>query len=108
VNTTVPIVKISGLEVGSLYRFFVVSHNQKGSSLPSSIIKLNVSAAAWQGIPISGASSPPHILSLDGRSPTGLTFSWNPPAISHPEDLLKYRYTKQKMPLKLVKCFCTS
>jgi len=91
VNTTVPVVKIDGLEIGSLYRFFVVSRNQKGSSLPSSIITLNVSAAAWQGIPIPGATSPPHILSLNSRSPTGLKFSWNPPAISHPEDLLQYR-----------------
>ena len=93
------------MEVGSLYRFFVVSHNQKGSSLPSSIIKLNVSAAAWQGIPISGASSPPHILSLDARSPTWLKFSWNPPAISHPEDLLKYRWIEMAMPVKVVRCF---
>jgi hypothetical protein len=91
VNTTVPIIKISGLEVGRLYSFFVASKNQKGSSLPSSIVTLNVSAAAWQGRAIFGASSPPHILSLDDKAPTDLTFSWNPPAISHPEDLIKYR-----------------
>ena len=90
-NTTVPIIKISGLEVGRLYSFYVASKNQKGSSLPSSIVSLIVSTAAWQGRAIIGASSPPHILSLDDKSPTDLTFSWNPPAISHPEDLIKYR-----------------
>ena len=42
-----------------------------------------VSTAAWQGRVIIGVSSPPHILSLDDKSPTDLTFSWNPPAISH-------------------------
>ena len=89
--TAVPLVKIDNLEVGKIYRFFVVSHNDKGTSLPSSLVTLNVSSLAWNGSHIQGATSPPHLLELNSRSTTWLQFTWNPPAISHPEDMLKYR-----------------
>ena len=92
INTTVPIVKIPNLETGKKYRFFVVSRNEKGTSLPSSIITLTVSSEGWTGKPIEGASSPPHLLEVESHSATWLQFAWNPPAITHPEDLLKYRY----------------
>ena len=48
INSNMPFVKISDLEVGKLYRFFVVARNDHGSSLPSAIITLNVSSAAYQ------------------------------------------------------------
>lgn len=91
-NTTVPIVKISDLSVGKKYQFFAVSRNSKGTSLPSSIITLNASAESWSTKdPIRGAPSPPHLLAVESHSATWLQFTWNPPAISHPEDVLKYR-----------------
>ena len=84
--------KIPNLETGKKYKFFVVSRNEKGTSLPSSIITLNVSAEGWSGKPIEGSSSPPHLLEVESHSATWLQFAWNPPAITHPEDVLKYRY----------------
>ena len=38
-----------------------------------------------------GASSPPHLLEVASHSATWLKFTWNPPAISHPEDRIIYR-----------------
>jgi len=74
-----------------MYRFFVVARNDLGTSLPSSIVTLNVSSAAYNTNQKNGATSPPHQLELDSRSTTWLEFTWNPPAISHPEDVLLYR-----------------
>jgi len=91
INTEVPLVKIDGLDTGKIYRFFVVSRNAKGTSLPSSIVTLNVSSDAWDGKQVQGATSPPHMLELDSRGSTWLEFTWNTPAISHPEDAIKYR-----------------
>lgn len=94
-NTSVPVIKISGLEVARKHSFFVVSRNLAGTSLPSSIITLNTSALAWTGEHqngvVRGASSPPHLLAVESHSATWLQFTWNPPAISHPESVLKYR-----------------
>jgi hypothetical protein len=83
-------VKIPNLETGKKYRFFVVSRNEKGTSLPSSIVTLNVSSEGWTGTPVQGSSSPPHLLAVESHSATWLQFVWNPPAITHPEDVLKY------------------
>jgi len=95
INTKMPFVKVDGLETGKLYRFFVVSRNDMGTSLPSSIVTLNVSSAAYNTNQMSGATSSPHQLELSSRSSTWLEFTWNPPAISHPEDMLLYRiYSK--------------
>jgi len=96
INTKEPLVKIEGLETGKIYRFFVISRNDQGTSLPSSIVTLNVSSDAWNGnwdqLPqYKGATSPPHLLKLDSHAATWLQFTWNTPAISHPEDVLKYR-----------------
>eukprot|EP00092_Neocalanus_flemingeri_P093803 GFUD01119242.1.p1 GENE.GFUD01119242.1~~GFUD01119242.1.p1 ORF type:complete len:1460 (+),score=180.34 GFUD01119242.1:219-4598(+) len=103
INTTVPIVKIPDLETGKKYRFFVVSRNEKGTSLPSSIVTVNVSSESWNGTSISGASSPPHLLEVDSHSATWLQFAWNPPAITHPEDVLKYRLYYQQVSANLSK-----
>ena len=91
VNTTVPIVKITGLQTNQTYRFFVVSRNAAGTSLPSSIVTLNITASGWTGKPVPGAASPPHRLQVESHSATWLQFVWNPPAVSHPEDRLKFR-----------------
>eukprot|EP00090_Calanus_glacialis_P031499 TRINITY_DN5209_c0_g1_i1.p1 TRINITY_DN5209_c0_g1~~TRINITY_DN5209_c0_g1_i1.p1 ORF type:complete len:1460 (-),score=250.05 TRINITY_DN5209_c0_g1_i1:454-4833(-) len=103
INTTVPIVKIPNLETGKKYRFFVVSRNEKGTSLPSSIVTLNVSSEGWTGTPVQGSSSPPHLLAVESHSATWLQFAWNPPAITHPEDVLKYRLYYQQVSANLSK-----
>merc|ERR1719228_81789 len=103
INTTVPIVKIPDLQTGKKYKFFVVSRNQKGTSLPSSIVNLNVSSEAWSGSSIKGASSPPHRLEVESHSATWLQFAWNPPAITHPEDVFKYRLYYQQVSANLSK-----
>ena len=83
---------MTNLETGAFYRFFVVARNAMGTSLPSALLKLNVSAAAWDGQEVAGVVSPPHLLEVEATSATWLQFAWNPPAITHPEDILKYRY----------------
>lgn len=35
-------VEISNLETGTMYNFFVVSHNIHGTSLPSSVLMINI------------------------------------------------------------------
>ena len=53
-NTTAPIIKISSLEVGGVYKFYVVARNENGTSLPSAILTLNMSQQAWNGVTIKG------------------------------------------------------
>jgi len=95
INTTDSRAVVSGLETGGLYRFFVVSRNAQGTSLPSSILRVNVSAAAWgllpKGVVLRGSTSPPHLVEVEAHSATWLQVTWNPPAITHPEDVLRYR-----------------
>ena len=90
VNTNQPMVKVDGLETGRLYSFYVVSRNEKGTSLPSSLLTVNISLAAWTGQAV-GATSPPHLLRLRSESTTSLSLEWNPPSIAHPEDQIRYR-----------------
>ena len=90
VNTNQPMVKVDGLVTGRLYSFYVVSRNDKGTSLPSSLLTVNISLAAWTGQAV-GATSPPHVLRLRSETTTSLSLEWNPPSIAHPEDQLRYR-----------------
>ena len=90
VNTNQPMVKVGGLETGRLYSFYVVASNEKGTSLPSSILTVNISLAAWNGQTV-GATSPPHVLRLRSETTTSLSLEWNPPSIAHPEDQIRYR-----------------
>lgn len=91
INSTLPRATIENLETGKFYRFFVVARNDDGTSLPSSLVRLNVSQDAWDGKSARGTSSPPHLLEVEAHSATWLQFTWNPPAITHPEDVLKYK-----------------
>ena len=90
VNTNLPMVKVEDLVTGRLYSFYVVSRNEKGTSLPSSILTVNISLAAWSGETV-GATSPPHVLRLSSKTTTSLSLEWNPPSIAHPEDQIRYR-----------------
>merc|ERR1719483_496943 len=99
VNTSMSTVKINNLTSGKRYKFFVVSRNDKGTSLPSSILTINITKNnGVQGlVTVMGATSPPHQLAVDGHSATWLLFIWNPPAVSHPEDVIRYRIHYQKI-----------
>ena len=66
-NTTEPMVTVSGLEKDQVYQFFVVGVNGAGRSLPSSVVTVAASMAAWEGR-VEGAPSPPHQLRVDGKS----------------------------------------
>ena len=90
VNTNLAMVKVDGLVTGQLYSFYVVSRNDKGTSLPSSILTVNISLAAWTGQTV-GSTSPPHVLRLSSETTTSLSLEWNPPSIAHPEDQISYR-----------------
>ena len=83
-------VKVEGLDTGKVYSFYVVSRNEKGSSLPSSILTTNISLSAWTGQAVA-SSSPPHVLRLVSTTTTSLTLQWNPPSVAHPQDRLTYR-----------------
>ena len=86
----------------------MITDLMQGTSLPSSVLTINVSAAAWTGA-VLGATSPPHLLTVErrcldcliaaaacvnsdiSRTTTTLELAWNPPAITHPEDQIFYR-----------------
>ena len=57
-NTTAPMMSISNLTKGGIYKFYVVSRNDQGTSLPSSILTLNVSKEAWNGVAVQGRNKP--------------------------------------------------
>ena len=90
INARVDMVKISNLTTNKLYRFYVVSRNSRGTSLPSSLLTLNISLAAWSGHSL-GSSSAPHQLEIISRTTSTLELSWNTPLITHPEDDIIYR-----------------
>jgi hypothetical protein len=49
---------VSGLKTDTKYRFFVIARNVFGTSLPSSVVTVNVSSAAWDGARCRFYSSP--------------------------------------------------
>jgi hypothetical protein len=88
---TSPTVIIAGLETNVKYQFFVISRNEFGTSLPSSVVTLNVSRSSWNGQIVQGKPSAPHGIELVKIGANHLTFAWTAPAISDSEDQLKYR-----------------
>ena len=66
ITSHVPMVKVDNLTNNMIYSFFVVAKNSHGSSLPSSILTLNISLAAWNGATV-GATSPPHMVTIGKR-----------------------------------------
>jgi len=100
VNTTGTMSSIGSLETNMFYTFYVVSRNSYGTSLPTSILKVNVSTEAWEGKYLMSATSPPHLLEVGSKSALWLDLTWNPPVIAHPEDILAYRlYYREIGPL---------
>lgn len=82
---------LKGLETGKLYNIFVVSRNEHGTSLPSSILLINVSTTDLGDKKLAAVTSPPHSLAVSGHSATYVTITWQPPEFSHPSEQLTYR-----------------
>ena len=93
------------LNPNSLYSFYVVSRNSLGSSLPSSVFSLNISSKTWAR---AGASSPPHQLTVEGKTTDSVDLQWNPPAIRHPEDRLSYSVHYQAVANETVSSLVTN
>lgn len=112
--------KLENLETGKIYKIFVVSRNSLGTSLPSSLLLLNITEKSWYTFLIqvlfvfwfhiliylfktffspadigngslTGVTSPPHSLTISSHSANFVTISWQPPEVSHPAERLYYR-----------------
>ncbi|XP_054267567.1 Ig-like and fibronectin type-III domain-containing protein 1 [Macrosteles quadrilineatus] len=81
---------VRGLDRGALYNIFVVSRNEHGTSLPSSLLLINATKTALPEGGITGVTSPPHSLAVSSHSATYVTISWQPPEFSHPAEPIKY------------------
>ncbi|XP_044737933.1 Ig-like and fibronectin type-III domain-containing protein 1 isoform X2 [Chrysoperla carnea] len=90
INTTDTQITIHNLDKTALYHLFVVSQNDHGTSLPSSILVINITKMGI-GSQISGVTSPPHSLAVSSHSATWVTITWQPPEFSHPSELITYR-----------------
>ncbi|XP_074034870.1 Ig-like and fibronectin type-III domain-containing protein 2 isoform X1 [Leptinotarsa decemlineata] len=89
-NATETTATITNLEENKMYQMFVVAVNEYGTSLPSSIIMINLvksDQTKW----VNGVTSPPHSLAVASHSATWVTITWHPPEFSHPLDIVTYR-----------------
>ncbi|XP_063625703.1 Ig-like and fibronectin type-III domain-containing protein 1 isoform X1 [Cydia splendana] len=89
INTTDSMANIENLEVNATYHVFVVAVNEHGTSLPSSMLLINITSNT-QEQSVSGIPSPPHSLSVSSHSATWLTLTWQPPQFSHPDEKISY------------------
>lgn len=112
VNVTEPLAFINGLKSKQLYNFFVLAANEYGTSLPSSILTINITkegtivfflnfyrerlknhflVASASGN-VTAVPSAPQGISVSSRSANFLTISWQHPMLVHPTDRLTYKY----------------
>ncbi|XP_061379093.1 Ig-like and fibronectin type-III domain-containing protein 2 isoform X2 [Danaus plexippus] len=89
INVTETMARIENLEVNSSYHMFVVAVNEHGTSLPSSMLLINITNDA-ENKEVSGIPSPPHSLSVASHSATWLALSWQPPQFSLPDEKISY------------------
>lgn len=87
---------INNLKSKQLYNFFVLAANDHGTSLPSSIITINITKEALSNGTISGVPSAPQGISVTSRSADYITVSWQQPALVHPTDRLTYTFYYRK------------
>ncbi|KAL1497939.1 hypothetical protein ABEB36_008819 [Hypothenemus hampei] len=90
INTTGSYYALTDLEPEATYEVFVVARNEYGTSLPSSIVFIqltNSNESKW----VNAVSSPPHSLAVASHSATWVTISWQPPEFSHPSEQIFYR-----------------
>ncbi|XP_018897907.2 Ig-like and fibronectin type-III domain-containing protein 1 isoform X1 [Bemisia tabaci] len=108
ISTTNTSIEIKSLEKGQLYNIFVISRNQHGTSLPSSVLLINATNQDLNKEGQPGVTSPPHSLAVSGHSANSVTITWQPPELSHPSEQLLYRlYWKEHSESKF-KVFETS
>ncbi|XP_049875990.1 Ig-like and fibronectin type-III domain-containing protein 1 isoform X2 [Pectinophora gossypiella] len=88
-NVTDTLTHIGNLEANSTYHVFVVAVNDHGTSLPSSMLLINITDSG-QEKEVKGIPSPPHSLSVSSHSATWLTLSWQPPQFSQPDEKITY------------------
>ncbi|CAH2043160.1 unnamed protein product, partial [Iphiclides podalirius] len=88
-NVTDTMARIVDLEPNSTYHVFVVAVNKHGTSLPSSMLLLNITDKDSEK-EVSGIPSPPHSLSVSSHSATWLTLTWQPPQFSLPDEKITY------------------
>lgn len=88
-NVTQTMARIEDLEMNSTYHLFVVAVNEHGTSLPSSMLLINITEDI-ENKEVSGIPSPPHSLSVSSHSATWLTLSWQPPQFSLPDEKISY------------------
>lgn len=91
INVTGTRTEINNLTTGATYKFYVVSFNEHGSSVPSSVILVNVSASSFNGTRIPGLLSPPHSLVVATHTSVFVQIVWQPPVFAHPTDKITYR-----------------
>lgn len=94
VNTTGTSTILTNLDKGANYHIFVVARNPHGTSLPSSIVMLNISKDVDMA---QGVTSPPHSLAVSSHSATWVTITWQPPEFSHPSELITYQLYQKPM-----------
>ncbi|KAK6628150.1 hypothetical protein RUM43_001962 [Polyplax serrata] len=95
-NTTKTAVVLKGLETHQTYKIYVISRNNHGTSLPSSILLINVTETDLTNGGIKGIPSAPHSLAVSSHSANWVTISWHPPEFSHFSDAVVYKlYHKQ-------------
>lgn len=90
-NLTDTVAEVGNLKKGMLYNFFVVALNDEGSSLPSSVLTINITDDSSNGSSIAGVASPPHSVVLEAKTATTLTVVWQPPVLALPTDRFKYK-----------------
>ncbi|XP_050529397.1 Ig-like and fibronectin type-III domain-containing protein 1 isoform X2 [Daktulosphaira vitifoliae] len=83
-------IQLNNLESRKLYKIFVISKNAYGTSLPTSILLLNITDTNLNNKKITGVPSPPHSLVISSHSANYVTINWQPPEFSHVSEEIKY------------------
>ncbi|XP_063243751.1 Ig-like and fibronectin type-III domain-containing protein 1 isoform X2 [Bacillus rossius redtenbacheri] len=91
INTTSTVATVDNLVNGVLYNFFVLARSKHGTSLPSSILRINVTDTEVGDRGVASVTSAPHSLAVSAHSAIYVTISWQPPEFSHPAEKLSYR-----------------
>eukprot|EP00095_Tigriopus_kingsejongensis_P012676 maker-scaffold22_size673200-snap-gene-3.19 protein:Tk12676 transcript:maker-scaffold22_size673200-snap-gene-3.19-mRNA-1 annotation:"ig-like and fibronectin type-iii domain-containing protein" len=89
INATGLTQTITDLDTDARYQFFIISRNPWGTSLPSSLITLNMSGEATKTV-MEGVATAPHSVIVTKKGPDFLSLTWTNPTISHPLDYLRY------------------
>ncbi|XP_037079709.1 Ig-like and fibronectin type-III domain-containing protein 1 isoform X2 [Pollicipes pollicipes] len=89
-TVTTGVARLTNLTKDQLYAFSVVAVNEHGSSLPVSVVTLNIGGGEVSG-EVKAAISPPHSLSASDVTATEMTLTWVPPAIAPPDSRIRYR-----------------